>query len=290
MMENSLEHLPESKRDELRRLAETIRQTCDDVEMIVLYGSYARGDYKEEKDLDPLRRSGAASDYDILVVTHEKDTVKNGHLWTEVDRRLADLGLSAYPRVIVHDRWYLAKILKKRHYFFNDLFVEGVALYDSGDFAPKISEKLTPKERKEAAQEHLGHWFEMAKEFYQRFVYSSAHNHKTAAFELQQAAECAYKALLLVHTNYTPYNHYLDWYDKAVQEAIADLPAFFPRDTKEAEDRFKNFDHAYIGARYDPKHHISEADLKYFAARVELLMAETESRCKAFLETLSESS
>jgi HEPN domain-containing protein len=113
---------------------------------------------------------------------------------------------------------------------------------------------------------------------------------KKAAFELQQAAECAYKALLLVHTNYTPYNHYLAWFDEAVQEAIAGLPDFFPRDTKEAEERFKNFDHAYIGARYDPKYHISEADLKYFGARVELLMAETESRCKAFLETLSESS
>jgi hypothetical protein len=35
-----------------------------------------------------------------------------------------------------------------------------------------------------------------------------------------------------------------------------------------------------------PKYHISEADLRYFAERVELLMSETESRCKAFLETL----
>jgi predicted nucleotidyltransferase/HEPN domain-containing protein len=291
MMKKSLEHLPESKRDELRRLAETIRQTCDDVEMVVLYGSYARGDYKEEKDLDPLRRSGAASDYDILVVTHEKDTVKNGHLWTEVDRRLADLGLSAYPRVIVHDRWYLAKILKKKHYFFNDLFVEGVALYDSGAFVPEIREKLTPEERREAAQEHFDHWFQSAKQFHIDF--RNAFDREAlakAAFELQQAAECAYKALLLVHTNYTPYNHYLAWYDEAVQEAIADLPDFFPRETKEAQDRFKNFDHAYIGARYDPKYHISEADLKYFAARVELLMAETESRCKAFLESLPESS
>ena len=46
-MKDSLEHLPEGKREELRRLAETIRGMCDDVEMILLYGSYARGDYKE---------------------------------------------------------------------------------------------------------------------------------------------------------------------------------------------------------------------------------------------------
>ncbi len=288
-MKNSLEHLPERKRDDLCRLTDTIREMCNDVEMVVLYGSYARGDYKEEEDLAPDRKSGAASDYDILVVTTEKDTVKNGHLWGQVDRRLAALDLSAYPRVIVHDRWYLVKILGKKHYFFNDVFVEGVALYDSGVFVPKIREKLTPEERREAAQEHLDHWFQKARRYSRYFeVGMEEDDHNGAAFMLQQAAECAYKALLLVYTNYTPYNHYLDWFDKAIQDVIADLPDFFPRETKEAEDRFKNFDYAYIGARYNPEYYISEADLRYFAQRVELLMSETESRCKTFLQALPE--
>jgi hypothetical protein len=67
---------------------------------------------------------------------------------------------------------------------------------------------------------------------------------------LQQAAECAYKALLLVYTNYTPYNHHIDWFDRAIRDVVPDLPEFFPRGTKEAEERFKNFDYAYIAARY----------------------------------------
>ena len=289
-MKDSLEHLPDRKRHDLHRLTETIRETCNDVEMIVLYGSYARGDYKEEADLDPDRKSGAASDYDILVVTTEKDTVRNGHLWTKVDRRLQALGLSAYPRVIVHDRWFLAKALGQKHYFFNDIFVEGVALFDSGVFVPTVREKLTPEERREAAQEHFEHWYDWAKSFHASFKYDMSRGDlKPAAFHLQQTAECTYKALLLVYTNYTPYNHYLDWFDKAIQEVIPDLPDFFPRETKEAEDRFKNFDYAYIGARYKPDYRISEADLHYFAERVELLMTETESRCRAFLETLPKS-
>jgi predicted nucleotidyltransferase/HEPN domain-containing protein len=289
-MKDSLEHLPERKREDLRRLAETIRGMCDDVEMIVLYGSYARGDYREEKDLDPDRPSGAASDYDILVVTTEKDTVRNGDLWGKVDKRLAALDLSAYPRVIVHDRWYLVKVLGKKHYFFNDVFVEGIALFDSGVFVPKIREKLTPEERREAAQEHFEHWFERASHFYDVFQHVFEKGWLAdAAFNLQQAAESAYKALLLVHTNYTPYNHYLTWHDEAIQDAIPGLPSIFPRETKEEEERFKNFDRAYIGARYDPKYRISEADLRYFAERVELLISETESRCKAFLEKLPKS-
>ena len=107
-----------------------------------------------------------------------------------------------------------------------------------------------------------------------------------AAFELQQAAECSYKALLLVYSNYTPYTHFLKWFDEAIKEAIPNIPDFFPRQTKAAQDQFKNFDYAYIGARYDPKYKITEAGLRYFAERVELLMSETESRCKAFLAAL----
>lgn len=286
-MKDSLEHLPEHKRDDLRRLTETIRAACDDVEMVVLYGSYARGDYKVEEDLAPDRKSGAASDYDVLVVTTEKNTVKNGQLWTEVDRRLQTLGLSAYPRVIVHDRWYLKKILGRKHYFFNDVFVEGIALYDSGVFVPAIRERLTPAERWEAAQEHFEHWFERAGRYYRYFeVALQDEDNKGAAFMLQQAAECSYKALLLVYTNYTPYNHLLVWFDETIHEVIPDLPEFFPRETEEAKEQFKNFDYAYIGARYDPKYKISEAELRYFAQRVELLMSETESRCKAFLAAL----
>ena len=293
-MKESLDHLPEWKRDDLHRLTDVIRAACDDVEMIVLFGSYARGDYKEEADLDPDRKSGAASDYDILVVTTEKDTVKNGHLWAKVNEQLHALDLSAYPRVIVHDRWYLAKVLGKKHYFFNDIFAEGIALFDSGVFVPKIREKLTSEERREAAQEHLDHWFVKSRVCYEDFQanFDKASRGREylnkAAFELQQAAECAYKALLLVYTNYTPYNHYLEWYDRDLRSVIADLPDFFPRETEEAKEQFENFDHAYIGARYKPDYYISEADLRYFAGRVELLMSETKTRCEAFLRTLSE--
>jgi len=295
-MKDSLEYLPERKREELRRLAETIREMCDDVEMIVLYGSYARGDYKEDKDLAPDRPSGEASDYDILVVTTEKDTVRNGFLWGKVDKRLQALGLSAWPQVIVHDRWYLTKVLEKKHYFFNDAFVEGVALYDSGAFVPKIREQITPEERREAAQEHFDHWFKRAGFFFEDYKSRFEKGPQVqeylchAAFNLQQTAECAYRAFLLVYTNYAPYTHYLARHDEAIRDAVLDLPDFFPRATKEEEERFKNFDRAYIGGRYDPKYRISETDLRYFGQRVELLLSETEARCKAFLEALPRSS
>ena len=76
-MNQQIDNLPANKTDELNRIVSLIRKKCDDVEMIVLYGSYARGNYKVEADLKPNRKSGHIFDYDILVVTGQKETVDN---------------------------------------------------------------------------------------------------------------------------------------------------------------------------------------------------------------------
>jgi predicted nucleotidyltransferase len=76
-MNNSFDHLSESTRNELKIIVSIIRNKCDDVEMIILFGSYARGDYKIKADLPNDRKSGHASDYDILVVVGQKKTVED---------------------------------------------------------------------------------------------------------------------------------------------------------------------------------------------------------------------
>ncbi len=50
-MKKTLTHLPKNKKAELEKITDTIREFCDDVEMIILFGSYARGDWKEESEL-----------------------------------------------------------------------------------------------------------------------------------------------------------------------------------------------------------------------------------------------
>ena len=77
-MNNSLKHLPQRKKDELAKIISTIRDNCQTIEKIILFGSYARGDYKEKKDLAENCKSGHVSDYDILVVT--KDAITALHL------------------------------------------------------------------------------------------------------------------------------------------------------------------------------------------------------------------
>ncbi len=65
-MKKALNHLPENKQEELNRISKLIRELCNNVEMIILFGSYARGDWKDETDLKPNRKSGHKSDYDIF--------------------------------------------------------------------------------------------------------------------------------------------------------------------------------------------------------------------------------
>jgi len=57
-MKKSLKYLPESKQNELQKIVSVIQKSCKDVEKIILFGSYARGDYKEKKDLKPQQKTG----------------------------------------------------------------------------------------------------------------------------------------------------------------------------------------------------------------------------------------
>ena len=73
---NILSHLPKDKIKEL----ETIRQRIVDsgkAEIVVLFGSYARGNYKEKRG----ETQGKKSDYDILVAVSEYETKKEQELF-----------------------------------------------------------------------------------------------------------------------------------------------------------------------------------------------------------------
>jgi len=66
-MKTSLEHLPDQKQQELQRTIEIIREEID-LDMLILFGSYARGDWVEDLDPEtPLYRY--QSDFDLLVIT-----------------------------------------------------------------------------------------------------------------------------------------------------------------------------------------------------------------------------
>ena len=107
-----------------------------------------------------------------------------------------------------------------------------------------------------------------------------------AAFHLHQAAESAYKAILLVFTNYSPAEHMLELLEDDVKKAITSFTNIFPQETKEEEERFELLEYAYIGGRYDPEFYISKEDLEILAKDVQNLLVITEKICTDKIESL----
>ncbi len=290
-MDKSLSHLPLRKRDELERVVQAILAASHEVVMVILFGSYARGGWKEAADLSPNRPSGHVSDYDILLVTSSKASAYDTVLWEDVSMECRRLELSAHVRIISHEIDFVNHRLMEGQYFFKDIVRDGKMLYDSGEVTLEQEKEFTPEQRRQIAKGHFDEWFESASTFYRMFELAYKEGKfKNSAFQLHQSAEAAYKTLLLVLTNYCPHEHYLGILGLMAEEQDGSLQGIFPQETEEQREQFKNFDYAYIGGRYDPKYEISKADLDFFSTRVRRLLDLTKKICQAFLsvETTTE--
>jgi HEPN domain-containing protein/predicted nucleotidyltransferase len=287
-MKTSTTHLPQDKITELQNIVLAIQKNCNDVQKIILFGSYARGNYKEAKDLKPESKSGHISDYDILVVTEKKEIALDATLWAKVSEILQNLSLSASPKLIAHDIAELNKKLSEGQYFFSDIKKEGILLFDTKKYELAEERKLSPQEKQKVAKNHFEHWFNKAEDFLDSFQLMMLKGRFTSsAFHLHQIAESCYKAILLVFTNYTPREHFLEILDKEAGKHHAKLKNIFPKLTKEDEDRFKLLEYAYIGGRYDPEYHISREDLEILAVNVKKLVNLTEEICKKKIEEIA---
>ena len=280
-MQNSLNHLPKLKQEELEKIIATIRSNCNDVEKIILFGSYARGNYKEKKDLAENRKSGHVSDYDILVVTQDAITALNTNLWHDISEKCRNLNLSADPRILTHDIEELNNKLSVGQYFYSDIREEGIIIFDARNFDFADRRKLNDEEIKKLQREYFEHWFGRAERFFRYFQVGFEENDfKGAAFQLHQAAEHAYKTILLVFTLYNPNEHFLEILGKECEQYFPELKSIFPKTTEEEKDLFKLLEYAYIGGRYDPKYKISKADLEILAVDVKKLLEITKKVCE----------
>lgn len=292
-MENSISQLPDTKRNELERIVAVIKKNCDNIEKIILFGSYARGNYKEARDLNQNSRTGHVSDYDILVVTGKKDVALNSLLWGRISEELQNLNLSAFPKILTHDIEELNKKLSEGQYFFSDIKKEGIMLFDTGNFELAEEKKLSAEEKRQIAQKHFDYWFNRAKGFSRLFM-MDFENPNTAdsenglmAFNLHQVAESCYKGILLVFTNYTPREHFLEILGKKSEKCSSEFSNIFSKATKEDEDRFNLLEYAYIGGRYDPDYYISKEDLEILAKYVQKLLTLTEDICKQEIKSFA---
>jgi len=284
-MKDSLDHLPQRKGGELARIVSIIRESVPQAEMIILFGSYARGDAVEDITVDGHTTYEYSSDFDILVIVKSKSLADNLDLWYSIEDEACKLPVQTPVKIIAHEINFVNSKLKKGQYFFSDIKKEGITLYDSKKFELAEPKELTPQERLGQAKADFKQWFTSANEFYDDFeINLGKQRYKKAAFYLHQAAECYYGAVLLVYTNYKPKTHDLDTLRRL---AANHDPAFFtafPLRTKQERDRFDLLRQAYVGARYHEDYKITGQQLKYLARCAELLRDQTETSCSTKME------
>ena len=86
-MKTSTSRLPEYARKDLQQIVSLVLENLPRCEMIILYGSYARGTYVEYDERDEFGiLTSFMSDYDILVVTSKSDVKEAGQILDSVDQ------------------------------------------------------------------------------------------------------------------------------------------------------------------------------------------------------------
>ena len=284
-MKTSLDHLPEGKQRELAFVVEAIRdgfafaiarRTMPALRggkllKIILFGSYARGDWVE----DPVGRY--FSDYDLLVVVDREELTDVPEFWAKTEERLLEelasgRNLRTPVSIIYHSLDDVNEKLRLGRYFFIDIVREGILLFEEPGFPFAEPQPLTPAEALRQTQEYYDEWFESARGFLDTATYAASQGRlKEAAFQLHQAAERSYHCLLLVRTLYSPKTHNLNQLRQLTEDIEPRLKVVWPRDTKFERRCYELLREAYVKARYSREYRITNEQLEWLSSRVELL-------------------
>lgn len=243
-MKTSINHLPEQKRDELRRIVECVLEVLPGCELIILYGSYARNTYVDyDQRIEYGIRTCFMSDYDILVVTNTRFQrhVISHILSKATDNYYKGMNRNESTTVQFIDESIddLNKAIDKNRYFYTDIKREGIMLYNSGRYKLARRRKQNYREIKELAEEYYNARFERANKFLKYAILAGNEtDYKEASFFLHQACENYYNSIILTFTLYSPKEHSLIKLSARAKTHSLESSKAFPRNTEEEKRLF----------------------------------------------------
>ena len=280
-MRQTLDHLTAHKQARIRAAADAIRALTE-VEMLILFGSYARGE-----DVNDLE-SGYVSDLDILVAVQGEGVADNDDLWFKAEARAEKAARGIPVDIIVHTVEDVNWKLERGWYFFVDVHKEGVMLHDSSRYQLAEPKEMTLAQRHAFAQVGLDKYLDKADWLYKGFKFNLEQGwNKEAAFLLHQATETYYKTMLMVFTAYRPKQHNIERLGHKCRKVHEGMGGIFPTDTPEGREHFKLLRAAYVDARYSMAYRITREELSILATHVRELRARTERLCRAHIAELA---
>jgi uncharacterized protein len=281
----NLDHLPASKSRELHQV---VRLLFDEfgaalktatqpwkkagrILKIILYGSYARGDWVED------HVGGYISDYDILIIVNDERLADIVDYWSFAeDRLMRELtitkSISAPVNFIVHSLTDVNMQLERGRPFFVDIVTQGVALYAAEGYPFATPRDLPPDEARAEARGYFEKWFPSAEAFRaSSYFLMERGDLNESAFNLHQAVERLYHCTLLLLTLYSPKSHRLNFLRSQAEQVAPALTDAWPRRERFERRCFELLRLAYVNARYSPEYAISLHELEWLHSQVQEL-------------------
>ena len=253
-MKRELQNLPEKNQRELQYIAGEIRAHLPSVEMIILYGSYAYGNFVAyDERIEFEVQTSYMSDYDILVLVAEAPTDR---MEEQLDKIDLDFFTLHHPPIhfLLLSVKEMNEYLSKNAPFHSVIKRKGIVLYDSGNARLASPHPLNLDEKYVQANEYFTERFTKGKSF----LRSAGHDfddgdYSILAFHAHQACEAFFHTILLTFTFDNRKLHDLNKLLKAVLKYAPELRTLFPRNTKKEKLIFKLLKNAYTEGRYNKR-------------------------------------
>lgn len=273
-MNASIAHLPEKNQEDLKIIVATILEEVLNVEMIILFGSYARGNQVAfDRQMEYGISTSYRSDYDILVIASR---IKNEPVFAKKlngvgaifkEKAKSDIRLEIVYKTVEK----VVDFLEKGDFFYSEIRREGIALYDTGSFI--LPEPRDPEmiELERQAKDFFQDFFHKGERFLKtarEFDYPDG-EYKMASFHLHQACESFFYAISLTFNQYKPKEHdirmLIDFNKRYSQEIVK----IFPRETAKNEHLFELLRASYVQSRYNKEFVVHKEDVEVLMKWIE---------------------
>ena len=267
-MKTSLSYLPQTKQDQILHIVEIIK-TVANPDKIILFGSHATNTWVEDQYYEKGTHLEYISDFDILIIMNNSSD-KEFLLIDKIINKTERL-FKTPVNPIIHDISYVNEGLEIGQYFFTDIVMEGILLYDQNKTDLAQPRELTKEEMTQISQRYYDIWFNDAADFMVAILlYENMYLFRKAAFLLHQAAEHFYNAVLLLFTGYKPKTHNFDKLRHYAKHLSMELFLIFPFPAKSKEDEnlFNLLKRGYIDARYKEDYMITTEEVQKLIDKV----------------------
>lgn len=301
-MKSNLDHLPDRQQDELAAITGHLLRGFETataggtsawrryakIHKIILFGSYARGDFVDAPE------TGYLSDFDILVVVSDEKLTDIADYWYETEQRIEhDPSIGRIVNLMVNDLDDINKSLDAGLHFFREVIDQGIVLYEVPGHAFTPLKPLTPDAALALGRRHYDKIFNTIETSLDIATYAMSKGnakdwlHK-AAFNLHQATEAAYIAVLLLNGFYAPRSHNIKFLRAQAEAKAPSLATVWPRETRALRKPFEKLKRAYVDARYNQdSFDITLAELEHLKSSVQQLIDLVRGVCDKRLAQLA---